>query len=161
MVKMPPNVVAAFAPEIVAMITQFYEENIPFNKLLGLKVVSIRPEQVTARIDMRRELVGHRPSHRIHGGVFSAAVDVTGALAVMAAISARHIDETHAQLAERFSKLGTIDLHIDYLRPGQGEHFLFRAELLRLGSRVATARTDVLAADGKMLATGTTAYIVS
>lgn len=161
MVKTPNTVAKAFAPELVAMITQYYEDNIPFNKLLGLKVASILPEQVTASIVMRRELVGHRPSHRIHGGVISAGIDVTGSLAVMAAISARHIDESHAQLVERFSKIGTIDLHIDYLRPGHGDHFLFRAEVLRLGSRVATARTDFLAADGKLLATGTTAYIVS
>lgn len=161
MVKTPVSVVSEFAPDLVAMITQFYEENIPFNRLLGLRVASLRPEQVSARLDMRRELVGHRPSQRIHGGVFSAAADVTGALAVMAAIAARHADETPAQLAERFSKLGTIDLRIDYLRPGHGDHFLFRAEVLRLGSRVATARTDILAADGKLLATGTAAYIVS
>ena len=161
MVKTPTTVASEFAPDLVAMITQFYEENIPFNKVLGLKVASLRPDQVSASITMRRDLVGHRPSHRIHGGVISAAIDVTGSLAVMAAISARHTDETHAQLAERFSKIGTIDLHIDYLRPGHGERFLFRAEVLRLGSRVATARTDFLAADGKLLATGTTAYIVS
>jgi len=35
------------------------------------------------------------------------------------------------------------------------------AEVLRLGSRVASTRMGFLAADGKLLATGSAAYIVS
>jgi hypothetical protein len=35
----------------------------------------------------------------------------------MAAIGARHMDETPLERLRRFGKLGTIDLRIDYLRP--------------------------------------------
>jgi acyl-coenzyme A thioesterase PaaI-like protein len=84
-----------------------------------------------------------------------------GGLAVMAAIGARHMDETPDQRLHRFGKLGTIDLRIDYLRPGIGDHFLLSAEVLRLGSRVATTRMSFCAADGKLLSSGAGAYIVS
>ena len=41
------------------------------------------------------------------------------------------MDEAPMQRLHRFGKLGTIDLRIDYLRPGIGEHFELRAEVLR------------------------------
>ena len=79
----------------------------------------------------------------------------------MAAIGARHMDEPVAQRLQRFAKLGTIDLRIDYLRPGIGERFVLEAEVLRLGSRVASTRMSFLDAQGKLLASGAAAYIVS
>lgn len=65
------------------------------------------------------------------------------------------------QRLARFAKLGTIDLRVDYLRPGVGERFDLEAEVLRLGSRVASTRMAFRGADGKLLATGAGAYIVS
>ena len=75
-------------------------------------------------------------------------------LAVMAAIGARHMDEPPAQRMHRFAKLGTIDLRIDYLRPAIGERFTLSAEVLRLGSRVASTRMEFRDAAGKLLASG-------
>ena len=43
--------------------------------------------------------------------------------------------EPPEQRLHRFAKLGTIDLRIDYLRPGIGSHFELRAEVLRLDAR--------------------------
>jgi uncharacterized protein (TIGR00369 family) len=110
---------------------------------------------------MKRDLIGHYTFNRIHGGVISAGLDAMGGLAVMAAIGARHMDETPTQRLHRFGKLGTIDLRIDYLRPGIGDYFELRAEVMRLGSRVASTRMEFLGADGKLLSTGSGAYIVS
>jgi acyl-coenzyme A thioesterase PaaI-like protein len=110
---------------------------------------------------MKRELIGHFSFNRIHGGVISAGLDAMAGLAVMAAIGARHMDETPMQRLQRFSKLGTIDLRIDYLRPGIGEWFELRAQVMRLGSRVASTRMEFLGADGKLLSTGSGAYIMS
>jgi uncharacterized protein (TIGR00369 family) len=150
-----------FEPEFVAGVKQIFEENIVFNRVLGLKITSILPHEVHGRIDMRPELVGHYSYNRVHGGVISAALDAMGGLAVMAAIGARHMDEPVAARLHRFAKLGTIDLRIDYLRPAIGEFFTMTAEVLRLGSRVASVRMVFLGADGKILATGAAAYIVS
>ena len=148
-----------FEPEFVAGLKNIFEEMIVFNQVLGLKITSIRPDRVKGRIVMRHELVGS--PNRLHGGVISAGLDAMGGLAVMAAIGARHLDEEPEQRLHRFSKLGTIDLRIDYLRPGISDHFDLRAEVLRLGSRVATTRMDFFGADGKLLSTGAGAYIVS
>ncbi len=150
-----------FEDEFVAGLKDIFEEKIVFNKLLGLKITAVNADHVTARIDMRHELVGHYAHNRIHGGVISASLDAMGGLAVMAAIGARHMNEPVAQRLQRFAKLGTIDLRVDYLRPGIGEHFQLRAEVMRLGSRVASTRMEFLGADGKLLSTAAAAYIVS
>ena len=150
-----------FEDEFVAGLTHIFEEMIVFNQLLGLKITSVQPTQVRARINMKPTLIGHYAHNRIHGGVISAGLDAVGALAVMAAIGARHMAETPAQRLHRFGKLGTIDLRVDYLRPGIGEYFELRAEVMRLGSRVASTRMEFLGADGQLLSTGAAAYIVS
>ncbi len=123
-----------FEPEFVAGLTDIFENKIVFNRMLGLKITSLRPERVKARIAMRHELVGHYSYNRVHGGVVSAALDALAGLAVMAAIGARHMDEAPLDRLQRFAKLGTIDLRVDYLRPAIGEYFELQAEVLRLGS---------------------------
>ena len=60
-----------------------------------------------------------------------------------------------------FGKLGTIDLRIDYLRPGIGDHFELFTEVLRAGSHVATTRMKFRGTDCKSLSTGAGAHIVS
>ena len=150
-----------FEEEFVTGLKKVFEEMIVFNQVLGLKITSLKPTEVRGRIDMKPELIGHFSFNRIHGGVISAGLDAMAGLAVMAAIGARHMDETPMQRLQRFSKLGTIDLRVDYLRPGIGEYFELRAQVLRLGSRVATTRMEFLGADGKLLSTGAGAYIMS
>lgn len=160
----PPQVSSGplvFEPEFVAGLKSIFEDKIVFNRVLGLKIVELSPDRVSARIDMRPELVGHFSYNRIHGGVISAGLDAMGGLAVMVAIGARHMDEPPGQRLHRFAKLGTIDLRVDYLRPGISEHFELSAEVMRLGSRVASTRMEFRAADGKLLSCGSGAYIVS
>ncbi|MDB5915024.1 MAG: hypothetical protein JWP22_3699 [Ramlibacter sp.] len=161
MTRHPPALPLEFEEEFVHGLSEMFEQKIVFNSVLGLKITSLRPERVVGRIDMKQDLVGHYAFNRLHGGVVSAGLDAMAGLAVMAAIGARHMDESPAQRLQRFAKLGTIDLRIDYLRPAIGDHFELRAEVLRVGSRVASTRMEFLAADGKLLSTGAGAYIIS
>ncbi|HUG25717.1 thioesterase family protein [Piscinibacter sp.] len=152
---------ADFEPEFITRLKEIFEERIVFNRVLGLKVDAVAPDGVSGHIAMRHDLIGHYSHERLHGGVISAGLDAMGGLAVMAAIGARHMDEPPTQRLVRFGKLSTIDLRIDYLRPGIGEHFELRAQVMRLGSRVASTRMELLDAGGKLLSTGSGAYIVS
>ena len=162
--KPPPHALTptfVFEAEFIAGLKDIFEEKIVFNKTLGLKITSLHADHVTARMDMRHALVGHYAYNRIHGGAISAGLDAMGGLAVMAAIGARHMHETPLQRLSHFAKLGTIDLRVDYLRPGIGEYFELRATVLRLGSRVASTRMEFFGADGTLLSAGAAAYIVS
>jgi uncharacterized protein (TIGR00369 family) len=150
-----------FEPEFVEGVRSIFEEKIVFNRVLGLKMTGLGHQVVTARLDMKPDLVGHFAYHRLHGGVISAALDALGGTACMAALGARYIHEPVPKRLEHFMKMGTIDLRVDYLRPSIGERFTLRAEVLRLGSRVGSTRMEFMAEDGKLLATGSGAYVVS
>lgn len=161
MSKNPPSSATEFEPEFVSGLKAIFEERIVFNQLLGLKIESLRADRVVGCLAMKHELVGHFAYNRLHGGVISAGLDAMGGLACMAAIGARHLDEPPQARLHRFAKLGTIDLRVDYLRPAIGESFELHAEVLRLGSRVASTRMEFLGHDGKLLSTASAAYIVS
>ena len=150
-----------FETEFVDRLRLIFEEKITFNRVIGLRIDTMEAEGVTAHIDMRPELIGHYAHQRLHGGVISATLDAMGGLAVMAAIGARHMDETPEARLMRFAKLGTIDLRIDYLRPATGPRFVARAQVLRLGSRVASTRMEFFDNEDRLLSTGAGAYIVS
>jgi uncharacterized protein (TIGR00369 family) len=150
-----------FEPEFVKDLKELFEVKISFNQILGIKITELKPAGVKAVVKMEPKLVGHFSYNRIHGGVISACLDSMGGLACMAAIGARHMNETPARRIERFSKLATIDLRVDYLRPGIASHFEIGAEVLRLGSRVASTRMQCLGPDGKLFSTGAAAYIIS
>ena len=150
-----------FEPEYVDALRTLFEQTIAFNQVLGLKVDAIRPGSVEGSLAMKPELIGHPTHQRLHGGVISASLDAMAGLAIIAAIGARHMDEPPAQRMHRFARVGTIDLRIDYLRPATGTAFTMSAEVLRLGSRVASTRMDFCDAAGELLASGAAAYIVS
>ncbi len=147
--------------DIDGKLKHLFEEQIAFNKLLGLKLNVVTATHVSASLTMRPDLIGNFREGRLHGGVISAALDTTGGIAVTAALCARYPDDNFEQHAARFGKLGTIDLRIDYLRPGISTQFEMRAQVIRLGSRIANTRMEFLSSDGKLFATGNGVYIVS
>lgn len=142
-------------------VRDIFETKIVFNQTLGLKIDELAPMRCQAHIAMKPHLVGHFAYNRVHGGVISAALDAMGGLACMCAIGAQHHEEEVIERLKRFAKLGTIDLRVDYLRPAIGEMFILTAEVLRLGSRVASTRMEFCGADGTLLSAGAAAYIVS
>ena len=150
-----------FEPEFLAALHEIYEEKIVFNQWMGLCVNSIKATGIVASLVMKPELVGHFAYNRIHGGVISAVLDAMGSLAVMAAMGAKHMDEPVGKRLERFTRHSTIDLRIDFLRPGIGERFVVHAEAMRVGAKVGNARMEFRSLDGKVLSTGTAAYLTS
>jgi uncharacterized protein (TIGR00369 family) len=144
-----------------AALIDVFERRITFNTVLGLKVDSVRAGDVRLSFDMRPELVGHYTYGRLHGGVTSAALDAVCGLAAMVGIGEAHPHETALQVLHRFGRIGTIDLRVDYLRPGLGQRFTASAELTRLGGRVASALGRLVNEQGLLLATAAGAYMVS
>jgi uncharacterized protein (TIGR00369 family) len=57
--------------------------------------------------------------------------------------------------------MATIDLRVDYLRPGLGQHFVATAEPSRLGSRIGNTQMRLLNDEGVLIATGAGAYVVA
>lgn len=140
---------------------ELWERTIAFNQTLGVQVVSVNPSAPQISFDMRPEFVGHHLYDRLHGGVISAVLDVMGGFTLMCAIAEKHKDETTEQVMHRFSRLGTIDLRVDYLRPGNGKHFIASARVTRLGGRIGSTQMALENESGTLIATGSAAYVIS
>ena len=109
------------------MLRKIMEDFIPFNRFLGLKVIDVQKGFVRMEIPFRDELVGDPQRPALHGGVMSALADTAGGMAVWSKID----DER--------SRVSTIDLRVDYLRPGKLETLVAEAQVVRLGNRVGVA----------------------
>ena len=144
-----------------AELVQIFQHRITFNQTLGLKIDSVRPGDVRATLPMRPELVGHFAYGRLHGGVISAVLDAMGGLAAMVGVAERHPHDSAQQVLHRFARLGTIDLRVDFLRPGLGRHFVATAEVTRLGGRVGSTQMRLVNDEETLIATGAASYIVS
>jgi uncharacterized protein (TIGR00369 family) len=134
-------------PEVLR---QVMEELIPFNRVLGVRVVAIEPGRVELEIPFREELIGDPMRRAVHGGVISALADTAGGCAVWSAL-----DEPHARVS-------TIDMRIDYLRPGRPETLLAEATVVRIGRRVGVCDMRVYhpGARAESIATGKGVYNV-
>jgi uncharacterized protein (TIGR00369 family) len=152
---------AAEQARLEAALIDLFEHKISFNQVLGLKITSAKAGDVRATFAMRPELVGHYTYGRLHGGVISAVLDAMGGLALMVGIAARHPHDNTLQVMQRFSKMGTIDLRIDFLRQGLGAHFVATAEPTRLGSRIGSTQMRLVNDEGVLIATGAAAYVVA
>ena len=141
--------------------TQLWEQRIRFNQVLGLKVLSLSPGDVRARLDMRADLVGHYLYGRLHGGVISASLDAIGGMALMVALGEKHNDETAEQVMHRFGRMGTIDLRVDFLRQGIGAHFVGHAEVTRLGGRIGSTQMRMLNDQGTLIATAAASFVIA
>ncbi len=144
-----------------AALADLFQRRITFNQTLGLEIESACAPAPRIRFAMRPELVGHYLYGRLHGGVISATLDAMGGFALMVAIGEKHADETTMQVMHRFAKMGTIDLRVDYLRPGVGEWFAASAEVTRLGGRIGSTQMRLVNDQGTLIATGAAAYVIS
>ena len=138
-----------------------FEEKVPFNRLLGLKVDAIDEDSVRMKLEMRDEFVGHFVHRVLHGGVTSSVLDVTGGLAAFVGTLNKLKDLPFDEQVQRFNSLGTIDLRVDYLRPGRGRWFLATGYILRIGNKVAVTRMELHNDDNNLIAVGTGAYTVT
>jgi len=144
-----------------AALIDLFERKISFNQVLGLKIASVRAGDVRATFDMRPDLVGHYTFGRLHGGVISAVLDAMGGLALMVGLAERHPHDNMLQVMQRFSKMGTIDLRVDYLRPGLGHQFTATAEATRLGGRIGSTQMRLVNEQRTLIATAAAAYVVA
>jgi uncharacterized protein (TIGR00369 family) len=138
-----------------ALMRKVMEDHIAFNKHLGLRVESFDLDAPKLRFDMRPELVGNPTRQILHGGVISATLDVAGGFAIMLALAAEMTG-----IPTSFPNMGTIDLRVDYLRPGRGKHFVATARIVRKGKRIAVTHMELHNDQGELIATGGAAYVV-
>jgi uncharacterized protein (TIGR00369 family) len=147
------------APDLLQA-AQYFFDQIPFNSLVGIQVDSLSTEEVRMHVLMREDLVGNHIQGILHGGVIASILDVAGgAMALLGALQ-RLPELPVVERMMSLSKLGTIDMRVDYLRPGRGQRFDAVSTLLRTGNKVAVVRTELHNDDGYLIAVSTGTYLV-
>ncbi len=138
----------------------FFVEKMPFNRWLGMEIVQIKDDSLCVKFPMREELIGNALKGLLHGGVVASVLDVVGGMVSFFNLRSKMKGQSLEKATERFVKFGTIDLRIDYLRPGKGKEFAGVATILRTGSRIAVARMELKNEEGSLIAVGTGSYLV-
>ncbi len=143
---------------LINRVKEVFGRNVPFHDLLNLQVAELTFDSVSMKLDMREQLVGNSIHGILHGGVISAVLDVTGGLGAFMSLLGKMSDIPDSEKLRRLAKFSTINLRIDYLTPGRGEHFVSRAKVLRTGNRVTTAQMELHNDQGDLIAVGTGTY---
>ena len=146
------------SPDLQQAVASFFQR-IPFNQVLGIELDELSSERVTMRLPMKPELIGNFVHGILHGGVISLLLDVCGGAMALIGAFANHQHLPPAERMSKLSKLGTIDLRIDYLRPGRGQRFTATATPLRAGNKVAVIRMELHNDEGVLVAVGTGTYL--
>ncbi len=134
----------------VEILRQLVEDWIPFNKYLGVRATEIKTGYARLDLAFRDEFIGDPLRRALHGGVLSTLADTAGGIAVW------------SQLADETSRVATIDLRIDYLRPGKPEAIAVEAQVVRQGNRVGVTDMRLFhpSAPDETVATGKGVYNV-
>ena len=131
------------------LVRAFMEQGIPFNRFLGMKVVLLEPGRAILELPFRPEFIGDPIRPALHGGVLSTLIDTCGGAAVWTELGTE-------------DRVSTIDLRVDYLRPGRSEALRVEGRVVRSGNRVAVVDLGAYhpGAPDQVVATGKGVYNV-
>lgn len=146
--------------ELINQVREYFNENIPFNKHIGIEILDLSIEEARLKIEMKPELVGNAMMNILHGGVTASMLDVAGGLAAIAHTIDKLETLDQSSLAKKLKTLGTIDMRIDYVLPGKGDRFEAKAKVIRHGRKVCVTRMELSDENGQDIALGTATYIV-
>lgn len=146
--------------DILKILADVYENKLPFNKVLGLRIAQLEPGNVRVIFDMKPELVGNYVHGVLHGGVVSSVLDATGGIVASIGVVEKLQTSPPDVIAQGIAKVGTIDLRVDYLRPGLGQSFYATGTVMRSGRKVTVVRMELHNDADKLIAVGTGTYIV-
>ncbi|SEM58138.1 uncharacterized domain 1-containing protein [Syntrophus gentianae] len=140
---------------------ELINEKVPFHNVLGIKVKSMSFDRVQLLFKMRDEFIGNYFHGSLHGGVISSIIDVTGGYAAFLAAQKKRSCKTLEEKLSWIRKLGTINLRVDYLRPGLGNEFVSTAYNLKTGKKVAVVRIELHNDSNELIAVGTGSYNIA
>lgn len=142
------------------LIGEIFVYHMPFNRALGLELDRLESDYAEISLANQTMLVGNSAQKILHGGVIASVLDVAAGLVCVTSALTRQDSITEEELRQRLSRMGTIDLRVDYLRPGRGERFIASSSLLRGGNKVSVARVELHNDVGVHIASATATYLI-
>jgi len=134
-------------------------ERSPFSQILGLKMDFMDDEMVCLKFTMRNDLIASIDVGALHGGVIASSLDMAGGLVVFLNAFRQARLRALKNKSCKPARFDTIDLRVDYLRPGRGNQFTAKAWILRAGKKVAVARMELHNDENRLIAVGTGTYL--
>ncbi|MCP4757314.1 MAG: thioesterase family protein [Proteobacteria bacterium] len=147
------------SPKMFKVMSRFIEQG-PFHQMLGVRVLSLELDDILIRLDMKEHLVGNEMQGILAGGVISSVLDLVGGVNASIGMALQLKGSPPEVLAARYAKVGTIDLRVDYLKPGRGDHFLASSKLEQAGNVISFARMKLHNDEEQLIAVGSGAYKV-
>ena len=148
------------AEQALKLVGEMFVYHMPFNRALGMELECYEKEFAQLAFKNQPMMVGNWAQSILHGGVIASALDVAAGLVCVGSTLTRHETISEDELRQRLSRMGTIDLRVDYLRPGRGERFTATSSLLRAGNKVAVARVELHNEEQLYIASATATYMV-
>ena len=126
--------------ELIEKINQYYLENSPVHRYIGLEIIDIKPGYVKMRFRYKKELT--RIGGIIHGGVIVTSIDQAGGIA------AYSVNEYLHQV--------TMELKVNFLKPldKENEPYTVEAYVVRNGRRTIVTEVKVFDKKGDIAAIG-------
>ncbi|CAO95267.1 thioesterase family protein [Erwinia tasmaniensis] len=142
------------------LIGQIFVYDMPFNRALGLELDNLESDSAQLSLTNQPPLVGNAAQAILHGGVIASVLDVAAGLVCVSGALTRQQSIHEDELRQRLSRMGTIDLRVDYLRPGRGDRFIASSSLLRGGNKISVARVELHNDAGVHIASASATYLV-
>ena len=146
---------------IFETIKKKYTHSVPYHELLGLKVSKFDFESAEITLSIKNELLGNVSRGFLHGGVTASMLDSIGGLVAIGDFIANNKDKSPDYLKSSINHMGTIDIRVDYLLPGEGTMFTANGRVIRAGKRVTVCRMEMLNDKNECIALGTGTYLWS
>lgn len=160
----PSTSTEALDPELQERIRKLQEQLIngfnltPFIQHIGARVTAINDQEIRAVIDMQPCLVGNVFQQILHGGVIATLLDTVGGAAAMMGAYTRLKGQPREEKMRRMGQLGTIDMRIDYLRPGRGKQFVAIGRVVRAGGKICATQMELRNDEDQLIATGNAVF---
>jgi len=144
------------------IIKEYYLELLPFNKVLGIEIdlLNYQTGDAVTSFKMTKDLIGNPVASILHGGVTASVIDLTGGLSALIACVKFHEGKPLDEIEKKLIASATIDMRVDYLRPGKGKSFQCKSRIIRAGSRIVVSKIDLYNEKETRIATGTATYLI-
>ena len=130
------------------LLKQAFENQMPANKYLGLKILELREGSAKIHIPFKEEFIGDFMQKRWHGGIQASIAD--SAAGIVALTSMQSFND----------KVNTIDIRVDYLHGSEPKDLFAEAEIIKDGKRIIKVDVKLYHTEKKIIAIARCAFSI-
>jgi uncharacterized protein (TIGR00369 family) len=134
--RLSDEAAAARNEELRARFRHIYQDEVPFNGLIGMEITRWDPDGVRFEVPFRDELASH--AETFHGGVLSTLIDAAAGGAVLAGHDFAN-----------GSRLSTVGMTVHYLSAAPQEDLVAEAVCTRRGRNLNYVHVDVVSSESR------------